>query len=173
MVVCAIPLIVMLLRHIVSNCPLSQRLEAALAGRLSPLARIAAPRVPVLAPDIHRGVIPALQYARTISEDAKAIHIATDPTREERVRRRWMQWSRGVPLIVVKSPYRSLVDPVVSYIDRLQGQETQLACITIIVPEFLPNGWFPKLLHGQAGLLLSDAAAVQAGRGRHQRAVSY
>jgi len=108
----------------------------------------------VLAPDIHRGVIPALQYARSISEDAKALHISIDPTREKRLRERFTRWSRGVPLVVLESPYRSLVDPVLEYIDRLQEQEPN-SLITIVIPEFVPTGWWPKLLHGHAGLALA------------------
>lgn len=108
----------------------------------------------VLAPDIHRGVIPALQYARSISDDAKAIHVSIDPAREARVRKRWTQYSRGVPLAILPSPFRSLVDPVSDYIDRLQADEPN-CIVTIVVPEFVPTGWWPKLLHGQAALMLN------------------
>lgn len=107
----------------------------------------------VLVPDIHRGVIPALQYARSISNDAKAIHVGIDPARVERLRKRWTQYSRGVPLAILDSPYRSLVEPVIDYVDRLQAMEPN-SIVTIVVPEFLPTGWWPKLLHGHAGLML-------------------
>jgi hypothetical protein len=108
----------------------------------------------VLVPDIHRGVIPALQYARSLCPDAVALHVAIDPTRELRVRERFMLWSRGVPLIVLPSPYRSLVDPVLEYIDRLQVQEPN-CLISVVIPEFVPAGWWAKLLHGQAGFMLA------------------
>ncbi len=107
----------------------------------------------VLVPDIHRGVIPALQYARSISPDAKAIHVSLDPTRDERIRERWTLWSRGLPLVILESPYRSLVDPILEYIDILQSREDNCQ-ITIVVPEFMPTGWWAKLLHGQAGVVL-------------------
>ncbi|HEX8238076.1 MAG TPA: APC family permease [Abditibacteriaceae bacterium] len=116
----------------------------------------------VLAPDIHRGVIPALQYARTISEDAKGVHVSIDPTREARVRTRWTQWSRGVPLVVLSSPYRSLVEPIITYIDRLQQQEPR-SLITVVIPEFVPTGWFAKLLHGQASLSLKVRLLFKRG----------
>jgi amino acid transporter len=116
----------------------------------------------VLAPDIHRGVIPALQYARTISEDAKGVHVSIDPTREARVRKRWTQWSRGIPLVVLPSPYRSLVQPVIDYIDRLQQQEPR-SLITVVIPEFVPTGWFAKLLHGQASISLKVRLLFKRG----------
>jgi amino acid transporter len=108
----------------------------------------------VLVPDIHRGIIPALQYGRSFSPEVKAIHVSIDPARDQRVRERFMLWSRGVPLIVLPSPYRSLVDPLMEYLDRLQAQEPT-CLITLVIPEFVPQGWWPKLLHGQAGFMLA------------------
>lgn len=116
----------------------------------------------VLAPDIHRGVIPALQYARTISEDARAVHVSVDPTREERLRKRWTQWSRGMPLVVLPSPFRSLAQPVIDYIDQLQKQEPN-SITTVVIPEFVPTGTFAKLLHGQASLTLKVRLLFKRG----------
>lgn len=107
----------------------------------------------VLAPDIHRGVIPALNYARAISEDARGVHVSIDPTREGRVRKRWTQWSRGIPLVVLPSPYRSLNQPIMEYIDKLHAQEPR-SLVTIIIPEFVPTGMGSKFLHGQATIAL-------------------
>lgn len=107
----------------------------------------------VLVPDIHRGTIPALQYARSISEDAKALHVSINPARERRLKERWTLWSRGVPLILLNSPYRSLAEPVVNYIKDIQRREPN-CLITVVVPEFVPEGIWAKLLHGQAGVLL-------------------
>lgn len=108
----------------------------------------------VLVPDIHRGVIPALQYARSLSSEAKALHVSIDLAREKRLRERWTLWSRGLPLIILPSPYRSLASPVIEYLDRLQSQEPQ-CLITMVIPEFVPQGWWPRLLHGQAGFMLA------------------
>ena len=108
----------------------------------------------VLVPDIHRGVIPALQLARSISVDARALHVAITPTREARVRERWTLYSRGMPLTVLESPYRSLVEPVVEYVERLQAQEPG-STVMMIIPEFEPRGWFAKLLHGHAAFALA------------------
>jgi hypothetical protein len=64
-----------------------------------------------------------------------------------------MLWSRGVPLLILPSPYRSLIDPILAHIDRLQAQEPNCQ-ITIVVPEFVPQGWWAKLLHGNAGIVV-------------------
>ena len=67
---------------------------------------------------------------------------------------RFALFSRGVPLTILPSPYRSLVDPVVEHIKHVQHQEP-CSLITVVIPEFVPKGWFARLLHGQAGLLLA------------------
>lgn len=159
MVVVAIPLIVWILKRINAHYR-SVAKQLSLEG-YRPRQGLRH-HVFVLAPDIHRGVLPALQYARSISDDVKAIHISIDPAREERVRRRWTQYSRGVPLIVLSSPYRSLVQPIEEYIERLQRNEPN-SLITLILPEFIPKGWWPKLLHGQAALMLNLRLRLKPG----------
>jgi amino acid transporter len=151
MVVLAIPLIVWVLRKIHAHYR-SVSKQLSLEG-YRPRQGLRH-HVFVLAPDIHRGVLPALQYARSISDDVRALHVSIDPSREERVRKRWTQYSRGVPLAILPSPFRSLVQPIDDYIARLQSMEPN-SLVTIIVPEFVPAGWWPKLLHGQAALLLN------------------
>lgn len=108
----------------------------------------------VLVPDIHRGVIPALQLGRTMSVDARAIHVSIDPKREMRVRERWTLYSRGMPLTILPSPYRSLSDPVVEYVEKLRGRDPN-GMVVVIIPEFEPKGFWPKLLHGHAGFALA------------------
>lgn len=108
----------------------------------------------VLVPDIHRGVIPAMQYGRTISTEAKALHVSIDPAREKRLRERWTLYSRGMPLVMLASPFRSLVHPVVDHIISVQKQDP--GCLTtVVIPEFEPSGWFGKLLHGHAAFSLA------------------
>lgn len=158
-VVIAIPLIVLIFRRI-SNHYKSVAKQLSLQDYRP--AQGIRHHVLVLAPDIHRGVIPALQFARSISEDARAVHVAINPERTERVQQRWRLYARGVPLTILPSPYRSLVDPVIDYIDRLQRQDPR-SNITFIVPEFVPSGILPKLLHGQTGLLLALRLRLKPG----------
>jgi amino acid transporter len=159
MVIIAIPIIVLIFRRI-SNHYKSVAKQLSLEDYRP--AQGMRHHVLVLAPDIHRGVIPALQFARSISEDARAVHVAINPERTERVQERWRLYARGVPLTVLPSPYRSLVDPVIDYIDRLQKQDPR-SNITFIVPEFVPSGVLPKLLHGQTGLLLGLRLRLKPG----------
>jgi amino acid transporter len=108
----------------------------------------------VLVGDLHRGVVRALQYAQTLSPTAKAVYVETDPERTRRLEDRWGKWGMGVPLIVLNSPYRSLLGPLMDYIDQLQRQRGEQHVVTVVVPEFLPARWWQQLLHNQTALLI-------------------
>jgi amino acid transporter len=108
----------------------------------------------VLVGDLHRGVVRALQYAQTLSPTAKAVYVETDPERTRRLEERWGKWGMGVPLIVLNSPYRSLLGPLMEYIDQLQRQRGEHHVVTVVVPEFLPARWWQQLLHNQTALLI-------------------
>jgi amino acid transporter len=107
----------------------------------------------VLVGDLHRGVVRALQYAQSLSPNAKAVFIEVDPERTRRLEEKWGKWGMGVPLIVLASPYRSLMGPLREYIDHLQGHDEN-HIVTIILPEFVPRVWWHHLLHNQTALLV-------------------
>lgn len=118
------------------------------------------PRMPqhtviVLVPSINRGIIPALQYAKAMGHDTRALHIEAEPETTPRLRREWEEWGMGVPLLVLESPYRSLVDPLFRYLDEVQSEREHV--VTIILPEFVPLRWWHKLLHNQSSFILKVA----------------
>jgi amino acid transporter len=108
----------------------------------------------VLVGDLHRGVVRALQYAQLLSPNAKAVYVETDPERTRRLEERWTKWGMGTPLIVLNSPYRSLLGPLMDYIDQLQRQRGEHHIVTIVLPEFIPAKWWQQLLHNQTALLI-------------------
>ena len=110
----------------------------------------------VLVGDIHRGVIPALQYAQSLSPTAKAIYIETDTERTRRLEEKWTTWGMGLPLVVLNSPYRSLLGPLLEYIEHLQGADSN-HIVSIVLPEFIPAKWWQHLLHNQTALLVKGA----------------
>ena len=112
----------------------------------------------VLIGDVHRGVVRAVQYARTLAPTAvvRAVYVETDPARTSRLEERWGKWGLGVPLIVLTSPYRSLLRPLLDYLDQIQSRgEDQM--VTIVLPEFLPRHWWQHVLHNQTALLVKGA----------------
>jgi hypothetical protein len=110
----------------------------------------------VLVGDLHRGVVTALAYAQSLSPSAKAIYIEIDPDRTRRLEERWGKWGQGVPLVVLTSPYRSLLRPLLNYIEHLQAHGERHV-VTIVLPEFIPRRWWQNLLHNQTALLIKGA----------------
>ncbi len=111
----------------------------------------------VLVGDLHRGVVRAVQYAQSLSPTAKAVYVETDPERTHRLEERWGKWGMGIPLIVLTSPYRSILGPLMEYIDHLQEKGGENHVITIVLPEFIPARWWQQLLHNQTALLIKGA----------------
>jgi amino acid transporter len=110
----------------------------------------------VLVGDLHRGVVEALQYARTLSPEAKAVYVELDPERTRRLEEKWIKHGQGVPLVVLSSPYRSLLGPLLDYIDHLQARNGRHV-VTMVIPEFIPARWWQQLLHNQTALLIKGA----------------
>jgi hypothetical protein len=112
----------------------------------------------VLVGDVHRGVVRAVQYARTLAPAAtvRAVYVETDPARTSRLEEKWSRWGLGVPLVVLTSPYRSFLRPLLDYIDHIQARgDDQM--VTIVLPEFLPRRWWQHILHNQTALLVKGA----------------
>ncbi len=119
--------------------------------------------VVVLVAGIHRGVVTALSYARAISPNVTAITVDLDPTATSRLRMQWGEWAPDVPLVVLDSPYRSVLLPVLNYIDQMEKQR-EGAYMTIILPEFIPARWWQHLLHNQTALLIKGALLFRRGK---------
>ena len=112
----------------------------------------------VLVGDVHRGVVRAVQYARTLAPSAtvRGVYVETDPARTARLEEKWAQWGLGVPLVVLASPYRSLLRPLLEYIDKIHARgDDQM--VTVVLPEFLPRRWWQHVLHNQTALLVKGA----------------
>jgi hypothetical protein len=116
----------------------------------------------VLVGDVHRGVLGAIRYARAISPDARAVYVEIDADSRRRLEHRWAKWAGGMPLVVLRSPYRSVVGPLLEYVDRLQ-REAPDSLVTIVLPEFLPGRWWQQLLHNQTALLIKGALLFHRG----------
>jgi hypothetical protein len=103
---------------------------------------------------VHRGTLQALNYARSLSPDVTAVHIALDPAEEMKVREKWERWGDGVRLVVINSPYRALTEPLLSYIREVAAQRHLGEVLTVVVPEFVPVKPWHNLLHMQTAIFL-------------------
>ena len=109
---------------------------------------------------IHRGVVEALRYSLSISDDVRAIYVEIDPETTDRVKAEWQEWAHEVPFVVLKSPYRSVIAPLLEYIDDIE-QTSNREMITVIIPEFVTAKWRHQILHNQTALLIRAALLLR------------
>lgn len=153
-VIVLIPLLVLMLRAINGHYKLvaaQLTLDNARPSRPTMRHRIIIP-----VSGIHRGVLPALDYARSLAgngHEITAVYVEINPENTEEVRKQWEVWAGGVPLKVLHSPFRSITKPLISFIgeDACQHKDS---ITTIVLPEFVPRAWWQQLLHNQTALLL-------------------
>ena len=153
-VVVLIPLLVALFRAIHSHyVDVATQLTTEGLEKLKPIGH----EVIVPVSGIHRGVLRALQYAKTIApEHVTALYINVDDEATQKLREKWSTWVNGVELVVIASPYRSLVGPLSRFVDRrVKAHPDQM--VTVVLPEFVPARWWHHLLHNQSSLMLKGA----------------
>jgi amino acid transporter len=159
-VVVMIPLLVALFRTI-------QRHYVMVAKQLSTegLAPLRPIKHTVIVPisGIHRGVVSALQYAKSIASDkVQAVYVDFGEEETANMKDKWERWGAGVQLVVLPSPYRELTRPLLRYINRL-AKENSDDIFTVVLPEFIPARWWQHALHNQSSLLLKGSLLFKKG----------
>lgn len=127
-----------------------------------PLAALGPPAVLVPIARLDRAALRALSFSRSISPEVRAVHIATSEASAGEFRRRWERWEgkrsadgNEIPLDLVRSPYRALLQPLLHYIDRMAERGT--GPVTIVLAEYVPRRWWEFLLHSQTAFRLKAA----------------
>jgi amino acid transporter len=105
---------------------------------------------------VNKAVLRAVDYARSRGGDVRAVLVDTDQEETALVEMKWAQWGCGVPLIVIPSPYRSILRALLSYVEE-QLEKDPDCWITVVLPEILPAHWWQNILHNQRALLLKGA----------------
>ncbi len=91
------------------------------------------------------------------------MHVSVDPDETEKLQKKWDTWGEGVRLVIVESPYRLLVEPLLEYIEDIIGQRQPNDIITVVVPRFVPKRAAANLLHTQAATWLQLALLGRPG----------
>ncbi len=128
-----------------------------------PPQRMSRHRVIMPISGVHRGTVAALRYARSLSDDITVVYVSMDPADAERVRSKWEWWGEGVRLMVLHSPYRLFLEPLVGYIEEIAAQRQPNETITIVVPQFVPRRRWHNLMHTQAAMWLRMALLFKRG----------
>jgi amino acid transporter len=110
-------------------------------------------RVVIPVPGLNRAVVQAINVGRSISDDVRAVYISEDPDEAARMRETWERQVPGVPLVLVESPYRALVGPLLAYLDILDrawppGKDQPITFV--VIPEYVARHWWERILFNQS-----------------------
>lgn len=111
---------------------------------------------------LHRGVVKAIQYAQSLGGDLHVVTVEIDSQETAKILARWQKALPEISLETLPSPYRSVIAPLLKFIDRFVDEEGNY--VTVVVPEFVPSRWWHHLLHNQTAWLLK-VAFLYARRG--------
>jgi len=140
-----------------------------LAGRLSldkfsglP-ARTSRHRVFMPVSGIHQGTLEALRYAKLLSDDVTAVHISMDPEETEKVQKKWKVWGEGTRMVILDSPYRLMIEPLLDYLEDIIEKRQPNETITIVVPQFIPSRRWHNALHMRTADVLRQELLAKPG----------
>jgi amino acid transporter len=148
-----IPLIVIVFNKIHDHYQEVRR-ELSLRGlppSLKPMPRL---RLVIPISGVHRGTIDAVNYARTISDKITAVYIELEPGQGEEVRKKWQVWFPDLPLEILPSPYRSIISPLLDYLDQTDTEHNDGQLAALVLPEIVPAKGWQALLHNQVAWLI-------------------
>jgi amino acid transporter len=96
---------------------------------------------------IHQGTLEALRYAKLLSDDVTAVHVSIDPSETDKVQRKWRTWGEGTRLVILDSPFRLFVEPLLVYIEDIIDKRQPNETVTVVVPQFIPSKRWHNTLH--------------------------
>jgi amino acid transporter len=141
------------------------RHQLSLKGMPPSLKPVEPTRVVVPISGVHRGMVGAVNFARSISDNVTAVYVELEPGAGEKARAEWESWWPDVPIVVIPSPYRSTISPLLKFLEETDIQHNDGQLATVVLPEFIPGRWWQSLLHNQTAWLIK--AALLYGRRQH------
>lgn len=135
-----------------------------------PKAEVVTHPAVVVVGQLNRGMLEALDYARSIADEVVAIHVDIGTTNREKLQQRWEQLEGDIPLVILESPYRSVISPIVDFVSEYESQHPGVLS-TVIIPAFVPRNWWESILHNQTAFFLK--AALRAKKSRVVTTVRY
>ena len=112
---------------------------------------------------VHQGTIEALRYAKLLSDDVTAVHVSIDNEETEKVQKKWTTWGEGTRLVILDSPFRLFVEPLLQYIEEILGHRQANETITIVVPQFIPSKRWHRALHMRTADILRQELLSKPG----------
>jgi amino acid transporter len=131
--------------------------------KYGPPTRVDRHRVILALSGVHRGTLAGLHYARALSEDVTAVYVSTEPEQTAALEKKWGEWGAGVRLVVLNSPYRLLIEPLLDYVRQVSARRQPNEVLTIVVPQFVPKKRWHNVLHAQTAVMLRLALMFRPG----------
>jgi amino acid transporter len=147
------------------------RKQLSLKGLPPSLKPFPPPRVVIPISGVHRGIVDAVDFAQAISKNVTVVYIELEPGSGEKVREQWDRWWPDIPLVVIASPYRSIVGPLLDFLDETDHENNDGQLATVILPEFVPARWWQALLHNQTTWLIKTALLYRRRTLGYQRVI--
>jgi len=145
--------------------------ELSLRGLPPSIKPFPQPRVVVPISGVHRGMIDAIDFARSISQHVTAVYIELQPNAGAQVRERWKRLWPEVTLVVLPSPYRSIIGPLLDFLDETDRVHNDGQLATVVLPEFVPMKWWHGLLHNQTTWSIKNALLYRRRKRGYQRVI--
>jgi hypothetical protein len=120
-------------------------------------------RVIVPISGVHQGTLEGLRYARLLSDDVTAVHVSLEPAETEKVQKKWLTWGEGTRLVVLDSPYRLFIEPLLKYLQGIVDTRQPNETITIVVPQFIPAKTWHNALHMRTANVLRSELLSRSG----------
>ena len=117
----------------------------------------------VIVGQLNRGTAEALDYARTIADEIVAVHVDIGSTDKDRLKEEWRQLEQDIPLEIIESPYRSVIEPIIKFVSDFEELH-QGVFTTVIIPALVPHNWWESFLHNQTVLFLKTALRAKKSR---------
>jgi amino acid transporter len=121
---------------------------------LRPLTQL---RVVVPISGVHRGIVDAMRYALTISNNVTAVFVELEPGAGDEIREKWERFWPDIPLVTIQSPFRAVIGPLLEFLDKTDQDYNDGQQATVVLPEFIPAHWWEAVLHNQTAWLLKAA----------------
>ncbi len=96
----------------------------------------------------------SIGYAKSVTDNVVAVYVGFNDAEIERMEKKWDDWNPGVRLIVLRSSYRSVIRPLMKFINTVEWKTSATDHITVLIPQFITKHWWQHILHNQTSLLL-------------------
>jgi len=135
---------------------------------LRPLTQL---RVVVPISGVHRGIVDAMRYALTISNNVTGVFIELEPGAGDEVREKWERFWPDIPLVTIQSPFRAVIGPLLEFLDKTDQDHNDGQQATVVLPEFVPAHWWEAILHNQTAWLLKASLLYHRRKLGFQRVI--